>query len=142
MNGPAQYNTAMMKTRPRSTESPLSGSVVGAPRRNPAGRVPEPRHPVAAHSGEMVRAAVTQFDIEGSRMTSTRSVSPAASAAVSSIRRGLALVVVVALGAFAARVDAQSGGGSQQAFAIRPFVGGYVPTGAQRDFLKGSVFAG
>jgi len=75
-------------------------------------------------------------------MSSTRSISAAASAAVSSVRRGLALTVVVALGAFAAPVIAQSGGGSQQAFAIRPFVGGYVPTGAQRDFLKGSVFAG
>src|SRR5206468_3241695 len=142
MNGPAQYNTAMMNTRPRSIESPLSGSVVGAPRRSPPGRVPEPRHPVAAHSGEMVRAAVTQFDIEDSRMSSTRSVSMAASTAVSSIGRRLALAVVVALGTFAAPVAAQSGGGSQQAFAIRPFVGGYVPTGQQRDFLKGSVFAG
>src|SRR5260370_573577 len=136
MNSPAQYNTAMIKTRLRSIESPLSGSVVGAPRRNPAGRVPEPRQPVAAHSGEVLHAAVTQFHIEGSRMSSTRSISAAASAAVSSVHRGLALAVVVALGAFGAPVAAQSGGGTQQAFAIRPFVGGYVPTGAQRDFLK------
>jgi hypothetical protein len=56
------------------------------------------------------------------------------------LRAGLALAVVAALAAFAARAQAQSP--SQSAFQVRPLVGALVATGDQRDVLKNAVLVG
>ena len=57
------------------------------------------------------------------------------------VRRVVAtgLLVVVSLGAGASALRAQS---TNYRAAVRPFVGAYVPTGDQRDFVKPAVLAG
>lgn len=50
------------------------------------------------------------------------------------LRAGLALAIVAAASAFAARANAQSS--SQSAFQVRPLVGALVATGDERDVLK------
>ena len=49
------------------------------------------------------------------------------------------ITTVAALALLASPAKAQSLGGS---FELRPFVGAYIPTGDQRDFLKDAVLAG
>lgn len=53
------------------------------------------------------------------------------------LRAGLALAVVAAVSAFAARAHAQSS--SQSAFQVRPLVGALIATGDQRDVLKNTA---
>jgi hypothetical protein len=53
------------------------------------------------------------------------------------LRAGLALAVVAAVTAFAARAQAQSS--SQNAFQVRPLVGALIATGDERDVLKNAA---
>ena len=52
-----------------------------------------------------------------------------------------ALLLFGALGAASAGAQDQVRS-ARSAFELRPYVGAYVPTGDQRDFLKDAVFAG
>jgi hypothetical protein len=72
--------------------------------------------------------------------SNTMTVSGPAALRPSVLRAGLALAVIAALGAFAARVEAQSR--PQSAFQVRPLVGALVATGEQRDVLKNAVLVG
>jgi len=56
------------------------------------------------------------------------------------LRRGLALVAIAALTAFAIRAEAQAPG--ESAVRVRPVVGALVPTGDERDLLKNAVLVG
>lgn len=57
------------------------------------------------------------------------------------VRHVLASALVGAVG-FAGAVNTAAAQVSQSGFEFRPFVGGYVPTGDQRDFLKDAVLVG
>jgi hypothetical protein len=56
-------------------------------------------------------------------------------------RAGAGLAALTALATFAARADAQRAPVATP-FEIRPLVGAFVPTGAQRDLLKDAVLVG
>lgn len=70
----------------------------------------------------------------------TMAVSAPAALRPPMLRAGLALAVVAAVSAFAARAHAQSS--SQSAFQIRPLVGALIATGDERDVLKSAVLVG
>jgi hypothetical protein len=57
------------------------------------------------------------------------------------LRAGLGLAALTALAAFAPRAGAQRAPVAQP-FEVRPLVGAFVPTGAQRDILKDAVLVG
>jgi hypothetical protein len=70
-----------------------------------------------------------------SRTTSTTTATSGPAALRPTVlRAGLALAIVAAVSAFAARANAQSS--SQSAFQVRPLVGALVATGDERDVLK------
>jgi hypothetical protein len=60
---------------------------------------------------------------------------------IMSIIRSTSLTIAALLATFVAgaRAEAQSGG---LGLEVRPFVGAYIPTGDQRDFLKDAVLVG
>ena len=73
-----------------------------------------------------------------SRTTSTTTATSGPAALRPTIlRAGLALAIVAAVSAFAARANAQSS--SQSAFQVRPLVGALVATGDERDVLKNTT---
>ena len=75
-------------------------------------------------------------------MLANYSSKPAARSATRSfVRHVLASALVGAIG-FVGAVNTVSAQASQSGFELRPFVGGYVPTGDQRDFLKDAVLVG
>ena len=57
----------------------------------------------------------------------------------STVRRVLSTAALLTAAASAQRAGAQPSG---VRFEVRPFVGAYIPTGDQRDFLKDAVLAG
>lgn len=54
------------------------------------------------------------------------------------VRRALSGAALLAIVPFVGSVQAQT----SSAFELRPFVGAYIPTGDQRDFLKDAVLVG
>ena len=55
------------------------------------------------------------------------------------VRRGAVGATLLALAAFTSTVRAQA---TSPQFEVRPFVGAFIPTGDQRDFLKDAVLVG
>ena len=58
---------------------------------------------------------------------------------IMSISRSTSLTVAALIAIFASKAQAQTGG---LGLEVRPFVGAYIPTGDQRDFLKDAVLVG